>query len=65
MTAISLNGKPTETSADTVAALVAELGFVRGTVLVELNGTALRPEEWPRELATGDVVELLRIVAGG
>lgn len=65
MTAISLNGKSTETIAVTVAELVAELGFVKGTVLVELNGTALRPDEWPRELASGDVVELLRIVAGG
>ena len=65
MTAISLNGKQTVTSAATVAALVADLGFVRGTVFVELNGTALHPDEWPRELASGDVVELLRIVAGG
>ncbi len=62
---ITLNGKPTETSATTVAELVAELGFAKGTVLVELNGTALRPDEWPRLLQTGDAVELLRIVAGG
>ena len=65
MMTVTLNGTPTETSATTVAELVTELSFVRGTVLVELNGTALRPDEWSRELATGDSVELLRIVAGG
>ena len=62
---ITVNGIPSTTAATTVAELVAELGFVRGTVLVELNGVALHPEEWPRVLQSGDVVELLRIVAGG
>lgn len=62
---ITLNGKPTETSATTVAELVAELGFAKGAVLVELNGTALRPDEWPRLLQADDAIELLRIVAGG
>ena len=34
--------------------------------LVEHNGLALRREEWPsRLLAEGDIVELVRIVAGG
>jgi thiamine biosynthesis protein ThiS len=65
MTTISLNGKQTETKAASVAELVGELGFARGTVLVELNGTALRPDEWSKGLVEGDVVELLRIVAGG
>ncbi len=62
---ITLNGKPTETTATTVSELVAELGFAKGTVLVELNGTALRPDEWPRLLQPDDAIELLRIVAGG
>ncbi len=62
---ITVNGIPSTTAATTVAELVAVLGFVRGTVLVELNGVALRPDEWPRALQSGDVVELLRIVAGG
>lgn len=65
MTSISLNGATRETQAATVADLVAELGFTKGTVLVELNGTALRPDEWTRALCNGDVLELLRIVAGG
>jgi thiamine biosynthesis protein ThiS len=63
--AIFLNGKDAQTTADTVAALVAELGFPNRTVLVEHNGTALRPEEWLRPIAEGDRLELLRIVAGG
>ncbi len=65
MKTIALNGQPRSTDAETIAALVAELGFVKGTVLVELNGTALRREEWSSPLREGDTVELLRIAAGG
>ena len=65
MKSIVLNGQSRSTGAETIAALVAELGFAKGTVLVELNGTALRHEEWNGLLREGDVVELLRIVAGG
>lgn len=62
---IALNGQRHATAAADVQGLVEELGLARGTVLVELNGTALRPEEWERTLVPGDVVEMLRIVAGG
>lgn len=63
---LTINGKPTETSAASLDGLIAELGFVRGTVLVEYNGVALRPDEWPATtLQPGDRLELLRIVAGG
>jgi thiamine biosynthesis protein ThiS len=62
---IHLNGQTHETRAEDVAALVAELGFPRGTALVELDGIALRPEEWKQPLAEGARVEILRIVAGG
>jgi thiamine biosynthesis protein ThiS len=65
MKTITLNGHPRSTDAETIAALVTELGFQKGTVLVELNGTALRHEEWSGPLHDGDAVELLRIVAGG
>ena len=65
MISVSLNGATRETQATTIADLIAELGFAKGTVLVELNGTALRPDEWSRALCSGDVLELLRIVAGG
>ena len=65
MIGILLNGAEQNTESANVAGLVAELGFAQGTVLVELNGMALRPDEWSRELRGGDVLELLRIVAGG
>ena len=66
MKKISVNGQPRDTAAADIAALVAELGLAPGTVLVEHNGTALRPVEWrERALQTGDRVELLRLAAGG
>ena len=66
MKKITVNGRPRETAAADVAALIAELGFANGTVLVEHNGTALRPAEWTeRVLEAGDRIELLRLAAGG
>ncbi len=66
MKKITVNGQPRETPAADIAALVAELGFANGTVLVEYNGTALRPAEWKeRALQSGDRIELLRLAAGG
>lgn len=63
---IILNGSLTETVATNVEALVAELGFKRGMVLVEHNGKALHPDEWASTtLSEQDRLELLRIVAGG
>lgn len=65
MKQITLNGHPHQTSAETIAALIAELGFPKGTAMVEHNSVALRPDEWHRPLAPEDRVEILRIVAGG
>ena len=66
MKKITVNGRPRETAAADVAALIAELGFANGTVLVEHNGTALRPADWTeRVLEAGDRIELLRLAAGG
>ncbi len=66
MKKITVNGQPRETAAADIVALVAELGFAKGTVLVEHNGTALRPAEWKvRALQTGDRIELMRLAAGG
>jgi thiamine biosynthesis protein ThiS len=63
---ITVNGQPRDTAAHDIAALVAELGFAPGTVLVEHNGTALRPAEWTEHaVKDGDRFELLRIAAGG
>ena len=66
MKKITLNGQPRDTAAHHIAALAEELGFAKGTVLVEHNGTALRPAEWTeRVLKDGDRIELLRLAAGG
>lgn len=49
-----------------LAALVEDLGLTVGSVVVEHNGTALlRSEVLGVTLRSGDVVELVRAVAGG
>jgi len=63
---VTINGQRRDTPSENVAALLAELGFGNGTVLVEHNGTALRPAEWSqRPIENDDRFELLRIAAGG
>jgi sulfur carrier protein len=50
----------------TVPVLLEDLGLQVGSVVVELNGTALlRSEVLAAVLSDGDVVELVRAVAGG
>jgi len=50
----------------TVPQLLVSLGLVLGAVVVERNGHALRPSETAGvALADGDVLELVRAVAGG
>ena len=64
---IILNGE--ETKMDevlNVSGLLIQLGFDKQPVLVEHNGNALHPREFgSTELANGDRIELIRIVAGG
>jgi sulfur carrier protein len=54
-----------DVAAVTVEELVAELGLQPRAVLVELNGMALRREEWGNRMSDGDRIEIVRIVAGG
>ena len=66
MMKIRLNGEERETEAAGVAALLDELGLAGVPVLVELNGVALFPREMAgAALADGDVVEVVRLAAGG
>lgn len=62
---VTVNG--TERSAPaSLVELLGELGLQVGSVVVELNGTALlRSEVLTTTLADGDVLELVRAVAGG
>ncbi len=64
---ITLNGAPHPLSpGQSVRDLLQHLGLADVPVLVERNGTALFPREFPTTLlAPGDQVELIRIVAGG
>ncbi|MDG2122278.1 MAG: sulfur carrier protein ThiS [Verrucomicrobiales bacterium] len=49
-----------------VTSLLTVLGFAQIPVLVEHNGTALFPREYDTaELAEGDTLEIIRVVAGG
>jgi sulfur carrier protein len=62
-----VNGGEREVPAGTtLPALLAELGLRPGSVVVELNGTALlRSEVDGVVLGEGDRLELVRAVAGG
>lgn len=64
---IKVNGQARPAPAGgSVSALVEELGFAGQPVLVERNGTALFPRDFASTiLQDGDVVEIIRIVAGG
>jgi sulfur carrier protein len=63
---LTLNGQPhTVPAGTTIASLLATLGM-SGPVLVEHNGAALFPRDYPATLlAPGDRLEIIRIVAGG
>ena len=63
---IRLNGSERETGASTVARLLEELALPRQAVLVEINGEPARREAWEETpLRDGDVIEVLRVAAGG
>jgi sulfur carrier protein len=64
---VTVNGEPRElTEGTTLPALLEQLGLQVGSVVVEHNGTALlRAEVRAAALSDGDVLELVRAVAGG
>jgi len=64
---VTVNGAEREVAdGTTVVQLVEGLGLHVGSVVVEHNGTALlRSEVVGATLSDGDVVELVRAVAGG
>jgi len=67
MIRILINGSErTLESAHRIDEMVAELGLIPATLLVEHNGLALRRSEWTTtKLSDGDRIELLQIAAGG
>ena len=64
---LTVNGEPREVPSGTsLPGLLESLRLVVGSVVVELNGTALlRSEVLAASLSDGDVLELVRAVAGG
>lgn len=64
---VSINGEVRDLPAPIpVNELLAQLGLRPGSVVVELNGTALTPSEAGRAtVVAGDCLELVRAVAGG
>jgi len=64
---VTVNGDAREVEGGTtLPGLLAELGLQVGSVVVEHNGTALlRSEVLVASLQDGDVLELVKAVAGG
>lgn len=65
---ITLNGKAHEAAegVTTVSQLVAGLAIGKQPVLVERNGKAVLLREFESEpIADGDIIEVIRMVAGG
>ena len=64
---VTINGQITDLRpGTTMTSLIQSLGLVVGSVVVEHNGTALlKREVEAASLEAGDVVELVRAVAGG
>lgn len=64
---VTLNGSPRPLAdGTTVTGLLASLGLAGQPVLVERNGTAVFPRDFPATvLQSGDVLEIIRVVAGG
>ena len=63
---ILVNGKPHETEAGTLAALLAEMGLAEARVATALNGAfAPRTARAATTLSEGDAVEVLSPMQGG
>lgn len=63
---LTVNGKPLETGAATLAALIEELGHDARTVATALNGDfAPRGARGATPLAPGDQVEIVAPMQGG
>lgn len=63
---IKLNGETRAVNAATITELISELRLIPETLLVEHNGVALHRAEWNfAAVHDGDVIEFVRVVAGG
>ena len=66
-TTVMANGKPVEAKLPcTIEAFLVAQSLLPRSVVVEHNGEAVAPSEFPqRQLQAGDRLEIVKIVAGG
>jgi thiamine biosynthesis protein ThiS len=63
---LTINGEPQSSSADTLSALVEQLGMKSDRVAIELNRAIVPRERWPQTpLREGDRLEIVHFVGGG
>lgn len=63
---LTINGESRSSAAETLAALVAELGMKPDRVAIELNREIVSRDRWPQtELKEGDQLEIVHFVGGG
>jgi thiamine biosynthesis protein ThiS len=63
---LTINGETKISSAETLAALVEQLGMKSDRVAIELNREIVSREQWPEtRLRDGDRLEIVHFVGGG
>ena len=61
-----INGDERRLAAQTLSALVEELGMKSDRVAIELNREIVHKEQWPQtQLRDGDRLEIVHFVGGG
>lgn len=62
---ITINGEATDTEAETVAELVAEVGAPESGTAVAVDGEVVPRSQWSQKLSEGANVDILTAVQGG
>ena len=63
---LTINGESRVVAAETMSALVEQLGMKPDRVAVELNREIVRRDAWPQtRLKDGDQLEIVHFVGGG
>ncbi len=63
---LTINGETRPVSAETLSALIEQLGMKADRVAVELNRQIVSRDRWPEtRLSDGDQLEIVHFVGGG
>jgi thiamine biosynthesis protein ThiS len=63
---LTINGETQSSSAETLGALVEQLGMKSDRVAIELNREIVPRDQWPKTaLQEGDRLEIVHFVGGG